>query len=37
MDLFAGQDGDADVENRLVVTQGEDVGREKDWEFGISR
>ena len=26
-----------DTENRLEVTQGEDRGRGKDWEFGISR
>ena len=26
-----------DEENRLVVDTGEGMGREKDWEFGISR
>ena len=26
-----------DEENRLVVDTGEGMGREKDWELGISR
>ena len=26
-----------DTENRLVVAKGEEDGRGKDWEFGISR
>lgn len=31
------QKASLDIENRLVIARGEGDGREKDWEFAISR
>ena len=37
MNLFMKWNRLADIQNRLVVDKGEEVGGGMDWEFGISR